>query len=263
MSDPTPRRRMAGRALLGAGLLALPLTASITYAASESVFEAPEPPEVPEPPQPPLPPEAPVAPEAPEPPLPPEAPEPPAVLLLDALGPDGVADPQVTEKVWRDADGKEHRVKIVTRGGPEAEARALHGEAMEGMDKAESEMMVAELRAALAEADKELAELPRMLAAARAEAEAANAEARAVGSPARVVVKEQCNRGSNEVSETTTRDGVQVISICQRRIMASAIMGLKEARAEIARDRDIPESTRKQLLRTLDGQIARWRDQES
>lgn len=263
MSDPTPRRRMAGRALLGAGLLALPLTASITYAAGESAIAAPEPPALPAPPQPPLAPEAPAAPEAPEPPLAPEAPEPPAVLLLDAPGADGVADAQVTEKVWRDAEGKEHRVRIVTRGGPDAEARALHGEAMEGMDKAEHEAMVAELRAALAEADRELAELPRMLAAARADAEAANAEARAAGSSARVIVKQQCNRGSEEVSETTTRDGVQVISICQRRIMASARKGLEEARAEIARDKDIPEDTRKQLLRTLDGQIARWRDRES
>jgi hypothetical protein len=65
------------------------------------------------------------------------------------------------------------------------------------------------------------------------------------------------------VSETTTREGAQVISICQRRIMASARHGLEEARAEIARDKDIPEETRKQLLRTLDGQIARWRDKDS
>lgn len=254
MSDLSPRRRLAGRALLGAGLLALPLTASISYAAAESI------PAVAQPAQP-VPPPAPVpptAPDAPEPPVAPLPPEPPAAAI--ARG-EGAAE--VTEKVWRDTDGKEHRVRIVNGSGPQAEARALRGEAMETMGHAERDAMLAELHAALAEADKELAELPRMLAAARAEAEAANAEARAAGSSARVLVKEECRRGNQEVTETTTRDGTRVISICQRRIMASARKGLEEARAEIARDRDIPEDTRKQLLRTLDGQIARWRDRES
>ena len=86
----------------------------------------------------------------------------------------------------------------------------------------------------------------------------ANAEARAAGSPMRVMVKQECRPGSEEVSETTTREGVQVVSICQKRIYASAVMGLKEARAEIAGNSDIPEDTRKQLLRTLDAQISRW-----
>jgi hypothetical protein len=39
--------------------------------------------------------------------------------------------------------------------------------------------------------------------------------------------------------------------------MAEARQGLVEARAEIAADKDIPEDTRKQILRTLDAQIAR------
>jgi hypothetical protein len=44
--------------------------------------------------------------------------------------------------------------------------------------------------------------------------------------------------------------------------MASARKGLEEARAEIARDREIPDETRKQLLLQLDRQIARWREKE-
>ena len=68
MSDPTPpRRRRAGRALLGAGLLALPLTASISYAATEAAVEAPELP---------APPEAPEAADAPD------APDAPKVLIV-------------------------------------------------------------------------------------------------------------------------------------------------------------------------------------
>ena len=58
------------------------------------------------------------------------------------------------------------------------------------------------------------------------------------------------------------KDGVQIVTICQRRIMASAVTGLKEARDEIASDKDIPEDMRKQLLRTLDAQISRWNDKE-
>lgn len=251
MSDPTPRRRMAGRALLGAGLLALPLTASITFAAGEqgSVFAAPEPPEPPEAPEPPQPPMPPEAPEAPEPPAP------PTVLLIDPDAPGAPVDTQVTERVWRDADGKERRVKIVTRSAPDTEALARELESMEHLDKAEREAMLAEVRAGLAEADRALADLPRIIAEAQAGAASARAEA---GRQPRVIVKQECKPGSEEVSETTTRDGTQIVSICQKRIYATAVMGLKEAREEIASDKDIPEETRKHLLRTLDVQISRW-----
>jgi bla regulator protein blaR1 len=61
MSDISVRRRWAGRGLLLAGALALPLTASISYAE-----DTPEAPEAPEPPEAPAWPEAPDAPDAPE-----------------------------------------------------------------------------------------------------------------------------------------------------------------------------------------------------
>lgn len=250
MSDLSPRRRMAGRALLGAGLLALPLTASITYAASESVLEAPEAPEPPAPPVPPSPPEAPAA---------PEAPDAPSVVVVDPDAPQAPGESRVTERVWRDAEGKERRVKIVTRSRTDGEALARDLEGVEGLSKAEREEMLAEVRAGLAEADRALADLPRIIALARAEAASAQAEARAsAAARPRVIVRQACDQSGEEVSETTSKDGVQIVSICQKRIHASAVMGLKEARAEIAADKDIPEETRKQLLRTLDAQISRW-----
>jgi len=232
MSDLSPRRRLAGRALLGAGLLALPLTASMSYAASDAATH-----EAPEPPAPPAPPEAP---QPPAPPLPPEA-------------PDGKDDVEITEHVWRDADGRERRVKMVLRGGAE-EARMLSE--LHGLkaSEAEREAMLAEMRAGLAEADRALADMPRLIDEAMAAADGANRQ--------RVIVRQECRPGSDEVSETTTRDGSQIISICQKRIFASARRGLEEARAEIARDREIPEATRKQLLETLDRQIERWSEQE-
>lgn len=247
LSDLSPRRRIAGRALLGAGLLALPLTASISYAATEAVLEVPQAPEAPEPPEPPLPPEAPEAPE------PPEAPE---IEMIDPDAPEGEHGGEVTEHVWRDADGKEKRMRMVFRSAPDRLALAKELEGVHAANAAEREAMLAEMRAELAEADRVLADLPRIISEAMAEAEVARASA------PRVVVRHECKSGSEEVSETTEKDGTQIISICQRRIMASARKGLEEARAEIARDREIPEDTRKQLLQTLDGQIARWSDKE-
>jgi bla regulator protein BlaR1 len=239
MSDLSPRRRLAGRALLGAGLLALPLTASMSYAASEiAAVEAPEPPAPPAPPE---------APEAPEPPEAPEAPE----------APDGEGDLEVTEHVWRDADGKERRMKMVFRGGPDQAQLESELQDLEAT-KAEREAMLAEMRAGLAEADRALADLPRIMDEAMASADAAQAMAGAQ----RVIVKRECKPGSEEVSETTSKDGVQIISICHKRVFASARRGLEEARAEIMRDRDMPEETRKQVLQTLDRQIERWADKE-
>jgi beta-lactamase regulating signal transducer with metallopeptidase domain len=72
MGDISERRRWLGRGLIATGALALPLTASISYAAGAQEPEAPLPPEAPAAVEPPLPPEAPLAPEAP---LPPEAPQ--------------------------------------------------------------------------------------------------------------------------------------------------------------------------------------------
>jgi len=252
MSDLSPRRRLAGRALLGAGLLALPLTASISYAASEaSAVEAPEPPAPPAPPS---------APDAPEPPLPPEAPEapePPTVIVLDG---EGAGETEVTERVWKDADGKERRMRMVFRAAPDGQVLARQFEATRDGDPLAHEEMMAALREGLAEADRVRAELPQIIAEAMASADAANAVA-AAGAP-RVIVKQECKGGSEEVSETTTRDGTQIISICQKRVFVSARKGLEEARAEIASDKDIPEATRKEILRTLDSQIARWKDRE-
>lgn len=107
MPDLSSCRRLAGRALLGAGLLALPLTASITYAAAEAAVQASEP----------------------------TPPAPPADFIVerDVIG-DGTAAPggarEVTEHVSRDADGRERRVRMVVRGGPDplVFSRLLGGE---------------------------------------------------------------------------------------------------------------------------------------
>jgi hypothetical protein len=219
----------------------LPLTASISYAASETAQEVPEPPA---PPAPPSPPEAPLP---PEPPLPPEAPTPPK----------GAGNVEVIERVFTGEDGKEKRVRMVVRSGPDGAATDGNMAELEGLDPADREEMLAGLREGMAEADRALADLPRILSEAQAAADGAR--------PAiqnRVIVRHECKPGSKEVSESTTSNGTQVVSICQSRVYASARKGLEEARAEIAADKDITEETRKQILKELDRTIARWGEKE-
>jgi len=77
MTDISSRRRKIGIAAITTTALALPLTASISYAHPEDGDEAPEAP---------LPPQAPVAPEVPQapiPPVPPLAPEAPTIIAVD------------------------------------------------------------------------------------------------------------------------------------------------------------------------------------
>lgn len=64
MSDLSPRRRLAGRLLMTGAVLALPLTASVSYADAQE-WDAPEAPEAPQAPEAPAAPEAPEAPHAP------------------------------------------------------------------------------------------------------------------------------------------------------------------------------------------------------
>ncbi|AUX70077.1 hypothetical protein CHX26_11785 [Porphyrobacter sp. HT-58-2] len=256
MSDPTPPRRLAGRALLGAGLLALPLTASISYAASEAQVEAPEPPAPPEAPA------APAAPDAPTPPQPPEAPEAPeaeddvAVFVIKRMarpdddaaaeaGEEGRDQEQVTEQVWREKDGKERRFRMVLRSS---------GDGAGALDPAQRDAMIAELRAELAEGVRLPPDLPRALAEARADVLTLRA------APNVMVMKECTSAFEGQAQIINGKDGKKTIMICQPRMPMAARLGLEQARAEIASDKSIPEDTRKQVLETLDRQIARWKE---
>lgn len=90
MSDPTPTRRTIGRLLLAGAALALPLTASVTYAAAQDAVD---------PPAPPAPPAAPAAPEAPE------APAAPHIMIIDHRDGADPKDPKLATRVI-EKDGK-------------------------------------------------------------------------------------------------------------------------------------------------------------
>ncbi len=154
----------------------------------------------------------------------------------------------VSERTERGEDGKERTVKIVRRIDADGPA----------MTKAEHEEMEIALREGLAEADRELADLPRAIAQVMADAEGASAAARA--NVPKVIMMNKCDGAPTEM--VTNKDGKQTILICKSRIQASARSGLEQARDEIARDKDIPEDTRKELLQQLDRQIMRWSEKE-
>ncbi|MEM1051339.1 MAG: M56 family metallopeptidase [Pseudomonadota bacterium] len=296
MENTNSRRRMTGRLMLGAAVVALPMTASISYAASE----LPQVPEVAA--EVPAFPVAPVAPAAPEAPSAPEAPEAPLVEdQIIVIDPDGEVSNVETNGdnvfVWDSEDGeKEARVvfrsndrsvrffdrsnipqvrgiskadmarffdrartsrmqllsrgdtvRLIERSGTAAGSGALSDE--------EIDEILEDVRDSLQEANKVLEELPEIIEQARAEAEAArDAEGRRV-----VRVESKCKSGSNEiVTETEDADGVQIIRICQKGVMAHALKGLREARQSLKRSDELSGEARQRAVRELDRVISRW-----
>jgi len=250
MSDQTPRRRIAGRALLGVGVLALPLTASISYAESQM-------------PAPPAPPAAPlVGAVAPTPPAPPAPPVPVLADAIIAIDPDTgeervveadedvIVITDVQTHIDKDVDVESDRritnrtqnIRIVNKG------RRMSQEEMD-------EIMV-EVRESLAEAEKELEQVPVLIQEALVEIDT---DRQGHG---RTVVKMQCKGDSDEVATVEELEGqVRKVYLCQTRVMAHALKGLKEAREAIAKNRDITGEMRNRVLESLDEQIDDWEDE--
>lgn len=243
MSDVSPRRRLFGRLLLTGGALALPLTASFSYAAAQ---EQPLPPAEAAPSEiPPSPPAPPLPPRAPDAPLPPQARhierheqrfvlrhrDDQAGALDDDLGPG------------------EHHVFTMRVDGPLTPEQRKHFEEMrkEWMKKgAEWQKMAKDhQKMALAMADMR-AHMPE--------------------------VSNDCDQAGGDATRSwTDRDGRQHVVICERRIREEAQMGqrearmaqgqaamaLRDARATIASTRDMSDSVRQEVLADLDREIAR------
>ena len=252
MTETTNNRRLAGRLMLGAAVLALPLTATISYAASEAP-QAPVAPEAPEPPAPPAPPAAPEAPLAPEAPPAPEADIEVSKRVI-VIDPDGETTEITGEDenvfVFRSGDGAKD--KRVMRW---VERREIKGG--EGLSDEEIEEIMVEVRTSLAQARAEMEDMPRIIKEAMAEAEAARAEA----GKHRTVVEMKCDKDSKEVASTVEKaDGTRIVMLCQSRVMAHALTGLKEARESIARNREMSTKMREQVTKELDRQIEQWEE---
>jgi beta-lactamase regulating signal transducer with metallopeptidase domain len=240
MTTPSDRRRRMGALLVGASLLLVPLTASVSYAQDD----APEAPELPLPPAPPL---APLPPEAPGAVIAPEAPLPPDVA------PDGSRrERRVVVIRPRDGGHGAHAPRVIT------ERRVIHSDGDGSFDEEAFEKKMEALDRRLERLDDEMVDpddiAPVARASARAGAVAARAAARAEARAPRVVMN--CD-GKENVTETNGPDGKRVIAICRQRIAMSAVSGLRSARAQIAQDPAMPEQARQEVLRSLDREIER------
>ncbi len=243
MTDTSQKRRFTGRLMLGAAVLALPLTASISYAASE-LPSAPTPPVAPNapgvaiaPPAPPAPPAAPLAPEL----------APLAAGTITIIDPDTGEEREVTREQTvivisdesEDTESRERRVETIRMSIEDGE---LTEEQME-------EIMI-DVREGLEEANEALRDVPAMIE----EAMAASAEGQG-----RTIVRMSCDNSSGEVATTTENaDGTRTVMLCQARVMAHAREGLQQARDQIATNAEISERMRERLVRQLDEQIREW-----
>lgn len=237
MNKPSARRRLAGRGMLAAALVALPLTASISYAASDA-------------PVPPAPPSAPAAPSAPNAPVPPSAPETPLPPLAPAAlqaSAEAVEDEDVVvvREVEVDEDGNrrevEKRRKVIVH--------EKHGK----MSKEERKEMMRELREELKDMDVEIEE-------AMAEARVAMLELKD-GQHGITKVSVTCKDGS-EGTELRMGDGQSVTRLCTSEVMAQALNGLKQARKAIASDQEMDAEMRSEVLRALDEKISNWQNKD-
>jgi beta-lactamase regulating signal transducer with metallopeptidase domain len=253
MTETSLQRRIAGRVMLGAAVLALPLTASITYA--ESI--APQPPaarvaalasEVM--PQPPAPPAPPALPALPVPPVPPAV----AGSSISAVDPD-TGETRAPDRddtviiISVDENGDERG----TRRRTERRVARIHtAKTGAGLSEAEIEEILAEVRESLAQVDGQLAEIPALIEQTVVEIGAIEG---------RTIVRMECDNDSDEAATTTANaDGSRVVMICQSRMMAQALTGLREAREALFRNREIKGETLVQVLREIERQIDRWED---
>ena len=244
MSELSRRRRWLGRTFVGVGALALPLTASISYAAANAEPTPPTPPASPVPP-------APLSAE-----LPPRPPAPPGAPAAAAA----VAEPgsrEVRTIVLRDGQtGREPPVRefSLRRDGalPMPTMPRLDFDASGNPVDAEFEARMEEFGRAMERWGEEFGET----FAAQAEAQALAWVDAANRAPE---VVQSCD--PSERRALTTADGRPRIVICEREItaraQAGALAGLRGARAAIAGNGRMSGHVQREILEDLDSEIAR------
>ena len=241
MSDISPRRRIAARALTIGALAALPLTASISYAETAMSAEVPD---APLPPVAPTAPSAPVAPDAPDAPLAPVAPTAPEQVFVVKDKDGGESRTiEVERKVVTDDAGRstEHTSYKINgreatpeeRAKLEAEVKKLSAKA-EKSERAAREMEIKAERMAQKAAKQREISVQRELADARSEM--------------RRDMRFDCD-GS---SQGTVANGRSAMGPCISGALASARSAIAQARVSIERDRTLSASERAEALRDLD-----------
>ncbi|MEY4238069.1 MAG: hypothetical protein RL339_670, partial [Pseudomonadota bacterium] len=235
MTDPTPVRRSIGRLLLAGAALALPLTASISYAAAQDAVA------------PPAPPAAPAAPAAPEAPAAPQIHREHRIIIVDKEGGATVDDPAL-------------KTRVVTKDGKTIVFKS---------DKALSEAEIA------ARVEKALASMPdlpdmpdlpagaeRRVIVKRVHGEGApHVMALADADPKIAIACAAGAKTSTIESDSAGADGKQqkiVMRFCSAgATMAKAADGLRSARDRISKDDKLSPAIREDILKQLDAENER------
>ena len=268
MTDISPRRRWTGRALLLTGALALPLTASISYA--EIV---PEPPAAPLAPHAPTPPDPPHAAALSVPPVPPVPPAPFSHERFDALfgAEDGEpADRHLTiQRSGRDAnrvvirrtgrDGREQVIERDTLTDEQAEAIAEQIEEQVEAREREIERMERRIEREIAHREKDIDEQVRKI---EKHAEAIARRAERVGHSASMIAI-GCGVARAEARRSRSAGKHAQAGVCVDDIVRDAqklaLVSLRSARSAIVADRNLSESERDEALAGIDEAIAGMR----
>jgi len=294
MENTNTTQRVAGRLMLGAAVIALPLTASISYAATEAskptlaplaVQLAPEAPDAPE---------APAVPDAPETPAAPLVDE--QIIIIDPEGEVSVGDSNgKNEFVWKSEDGEGDRPKCLVEqtflssdfpkyslDGHEEQELEKHTEGakdslfiMKGCDDAvrvavrfidqsqlyapvqlraiasgrliddQIEEIVEEFREQFEDENKTLDGLTVFVSKAHADVKVERLKA----GERKNRVEQSC-KGDDLGSPTgfEDEDGEVVFQICQKRLRAEVLNGLREARRSIENSEIDKEASSRALI---------------
>jgi len=244
MTEISPRRRFTSRALLVGGALALPLTASITYAETiGQEIEAPMPPNPPTPP---------AASDAPLPPTPPKPGE------FDDETREEIAEMEQELEEMRDEvaevereivkDGQRQIIRIRRTGTP-------------GGEKQQVQRIVRFGDLDIDPADR--AKLEKAVERFRAERGAANVDAEGVRAQVERALSSksgfelECPDGLREaLAKTIDADGSELTVLCRSNGFSAARGSILQARSAIARDPQLSEEARAEALRSMDEALA-------
>jgi len=280
MDDGSRGRRWAARGAVAAALLAVPMTASISYAEPVAAPEAPATPFAPTAPVAPAiaAPDAPPAPDAPDaPPVPEEPGEREFIAAVERrIEREFIRAERDIERAEREIERARETVARVERD-PARHARwdGRDWDQMSDKEKRAFKKEMAQLREDLAEGGKVQRELQQIearqvdraesrrevqvaLAEAHAEAAQVRAEAvaeKAVASAPKVVMK--CLDKDRAVTTKVDAKGRTTMYVCESYGDMVALKALKHTRKSIASDSKWSDETRAEILADIDAEIAR------
>lgn len=243
MTQPSPKRRLLGRVLIGAAALALPLTASISYAQNE------------DPPAPPAPPAAADAPHAPHVQRHVIIIDNPAGTTIDPANPDADTSGLHTRVINR--DGRTIVLKT-SRELSEAEAEEHVARAMANIPEIPDAPTPPD--AAAAPDAPEAPQPPRRIVMVRTEGGPADGAPHviAIGDPAQACADGAQARTVRAESNENGQRNVRVIRMCNHGGSPEhALTALRAARERLAANTELSEQIRGEVLADLDREIAR------